>query len=549
MQVTLHLAKNSNSMSFQSISTPISQRYFSSLVFDYLNKKLDKKYYYEYPDKSGFQNTLNKIKNYKWNREQLTSILLNQAKSVSNTTPITLENIELLKQDNTFTITTGHQLCLFTGPFYVIIKIASIIQLSYQLKKFFPEYNFVPVFWLASEDHDIEEINHFYFKDNLFKWNISSHNNPVFTLSTKGLEEVYQQMKSSDFFTEEFLNLFEKAYLNHNSYVDATRYLINELFGNEGIVIIDANENKFKSQFNDVFYKDIFENKIYQDIEFTTQKLIEKKYDIQVNPRPINTFLFYDNQRFLIQKNENQYVLKNSTITFTENELKSLLNNHPELFSPNVLLRPLYQQSILPNIAYIGGSAELAYWLELSNVFEKHNIFYPLIIQRPILFFVPSSIQNKIEKLSILYNDIFENDKNKLIQSVLDKQNLSVNLDDEKNKIQEIFNQIKKITEPIEKPIISYVTAEEVKTLKAIENIEHKLNKSIKQKNQIIVNQIESIYDNFFPNNIMQDRVYNFSYIFNISKCSTIKEFISNTISVCTVNLDENFSFKIIKTQ
>jgi bacillithiol biosynthesis cysteine-adding enzyme BshC len=536
-------------MPLKTHSLPIEPKFFEKLVWDYLHQKLPTELYSFFPDNKGFHNALQQAHHFEWDRSILVQVLLNQASRVSNTSTITIDNIKALHQDNTYTITTGHQLCLFTGPLYFILKIIAVIQWSKKIQKQFPKYRIIPVFWMATEDHDIDEINHFYFKDKLFQWAIKTDGTPVFSLTTKGLENVLEELKASELFTNEHIRLFENAYIKHTSYVDATRYLLNELFGNEGLVILNPNEPSFKEKFKDFFFKDIFENSMFNEIKTTTKWLQQNHYHIQVNPPLINTFLIEDGKRYLIQKQEHQFTLKHHSKHFNEEELKSLLYSHPEKFNANVLLRPLYQQRILPNIAYIGGSAEVAYWMELKKCFDKHNAFYPIIIQRPIVFFIPQNIQQKILKLNINELSFFNQEKNKLINAVLRKFNLSIHLQNEKNEMEKFFQKLIHQTESIDKSLVPYVNAEHTKTLKFIDTLEQKLNKSIKQKNDQLVKQIDNIHQFLFPNNTMQDRIFNVSYVSKMFGFTSIQEFIKALVTQDLLDSETTFSFKTIQNK
>ena len=180
----------------------------------------------------------------------LAESLKKQYKNIE-TSEASLKNIESLKSTNTFTITTGHQLNLFTGPLYFLYKIVSTINLSNQLKEHYPDYNFVPIYWMATEDHDFEEINYFNFKGKKVHWNKDA-NGAVGELTTQGLEAVFNSFsleigntKNPDYLKK----LFKDAYLSHDNLTDATRFLANELFKNYGLVIIDGNDFDLKTQF------------------------------------------------------------------------------------------------------------------------------------------------------------------------------------------------------------------------------------------------------------------------------------------------------------
>ncbi|MGE4347240.1 MAG: bacillithiol biosynthesis BshC, partial [Flavobacteriaceae bacterium] len=229
-----------------------SSGYFSKIMVDYLNQSESlKPFYNRFPTLENFKLQIEEKKNFSQkNRNVLADSLLNQYKNFA-LSENTLQNIELLKNSNTFTITTGHQLNLFTGHLYFLYKIVSVINLSKELKSEHPNYNFVPVFWMATEDHDFEEINHFYLHGKKITWNREA-GGAVGELDTQGLNEVFKVF-SDEIGTSknaEYLKtLFENAYLKHDNLTDATRFLVNELFSEYGLVILDGNDKSLKSLF------------------------------------------------------------------------------------------------------------------------------------------------------------------------------------------------------------------------------------------------------------------------------------------------------------
>ena len=294
------------------------------------------------------------------------------------------ENLGLLGLENTYTITTGHQLNIFTGPLYFIFKIVTAIKLASDLKAKFPDKNFVPIYWMATEDHDFEEINHTYISGKKVVWN---HPAKGATGKLK-LDNILSSLRE---FTGvlggsekalELTKLIETAYTKTESLADATRQLVNSLFQKYGLVIIDADHVDLKRQFTAIIKDDIIHQHSFKNISDTDLKLQVIGVETQVNPREINFFYLLDNFRERIVYEDGKYQVLNSEIAFTEADLLTEIENHPERFSPNVVMRPLYQEIILPNIAYVGGGAEIIYWLQLKQNFDFYNVNFPILIPR-----------------------------------------------------------------------------------------------------------------------------------------------------------------------
>jgi len=351
--------------------------YFTKLIIDYLDEKPElKAFYNRFPSLENFQIQLEeKQHNFpEKNRTVLVDALEKQYRNFQ-VSAITQKNIAHLADSKTFTVTTGHQLNLFTGPLYFLYKIIATINLCQQLKAAYPEFNFIPIYWMATEDHDFEEINFFNFKNVKIKWDTNS-TGPVGRLSTEGLTEVLTVFAKELGIGEnanQLKSLFENSYLKHTNLADATRYLANELFGDKGLVIIDGDDVALKKGFTPFLKNELIQRTSFQKVTETNDEL-KKNYDIQVNPREINLFYIENDLRERIIFENNQYKINNTKLAFSENEMMELLESNPEKFSPNVILRPLYQEVVLPNLCYIGGGGELAYWLQLKSNFGKSVI-------------------------------------------------------------------------------------------------------------------------------------------------------------------------------
>src|SRR5690606_19527220 len=232
------------------------------------------------------------------------------------------------------------------------------------------------------EDHDFEEINYFNFKGKKFRWNKESAG-PVGRLSTQGLQdffEIYSLELGSSTNAGTLKKLFEDAYLKHNNLADATRFLANSLFGKYGLIILDADDADLKRAFIPYIKEELQNQTSFKAVEKTIENF--KDYPIQVNPREINLFYIEDNLRERIIFENDKYYVNNTKTSFCKEEILNLVETNPEKFSPNVILRPLYQEVILPNLCYIGGGGEIAYWLQLKSFFDKIKITFPILLIR-----------------------------------------------------------------------------------------------------------------------------------------------------------------------
>ncbi len=494
-----------------------STNYFSSLICDYLDVKSElKPFYNRFPNLENFKEQIEekRLSVRMESRTTLVSVLKSQYQNVT-VSSLTKQNIEVLKQEGTFTITTGHQLNLFTGPLYFLYKIISTINLTKELKAKYPDYNFVPIYWMATEDHDFDEINYFNFKGKKVQWNRDSKG-AVGDLNTSGLEEVYKifsselgQSANADFLKD----LFNKAYLNHKNLADATRYLANELFKDYGLVIIDANDTDLKRLFTPYVERELLKQVSYKSV-IESNKGLENEYKIQVNPREINLFYLKDNVRERIVEKDEIYKVNDTNISFSRNEILEELKNYPERFSPNVIMRPLYQEVILPNLCYIGGGGELAYWLELKTYFETVDVPFPILLLRNSVLIKTEKQTQKLNKLNLSIGDLFLKQTDLVNKRVKEISKIDIDFTLQKEHLQEQFKNLYKLADQTDKSFVGTVAAQEKKQIKGLNNLEKRLLKAQKRKLSEQVERITSLQNELFPGQSLQERNLNFSELY-----------------------------------
>lgn len=512
--------------------------YFSKLICDYLDGNEDlKPFYNQTCDIDSFEKIIKERIQEEINRPILVEALQTQYINVEITQQ-TKENIQKLKNDNCFTVTTGHQLNLFTGPLYFIYKIISAINLAKELKLKYPENDFVPVYWMATEDHDFEEINHF----NLFKKRYEltkTQTGAVGSMKLEGVEELLPDLKENladRNGAEEIMALFSEYYKPSNTYAEAIRGIVNQLFGKYGLVIIDGNDTALKSLFVEELRSELFDRKNYQLINSTSEKLRALGFKPQVTPREINIFYLKDGLRDRIVFEKNSYKVLNTELQFSESEILEELNNHPERFSPNVVLRPMYQEKILPNMAYIGGGGELAYWFQLKDMFDANNISFPVLILRNSVLLIDAGSSKRVSKLGLTPIDLFK-ETEMLIKEYLRKgAEIVLDLKKEEQEVITIFEDIINKAGTIDQSLQPFVKAELQKNIKSLKNIENRLIKAEKKKEEVAVNQIRNLKEKLFPNGSLQERHDNLISILLFYGEDVIEELINQLYP-----LDKNF--------
>jgi bacillithiol synthase len=477
---------------------------FSDFFLDYIEQKDSlKPFYHLFPKKENFKQQIEEKKNTfpQSNRNTLVNTLTQQYSHLQISDKVK-SNIESLSNPTTFTITTGHQLNIFTGPLYFIYKIVTVINACKKLKEQYPQYNFVPVYWMASEDHDYEEIKSFRLYGKKYTWT-TEEKGAVGRFSTQGFEKLINELPGD-------INLFREAYLKNKTLANAVRSYVNALFENEGLVVVDADDRALKTQFIEVMQEDIFDNVPARKVNESSSQLESLGYHVQVHARDINFFYLDKQLRVRLEKKDEEFIGVDSPLRFSKDEFFQTIKNEPEKFSPNVILRPLYQEMILPNLAYIGGPAELVYWLQLKGVFDHYEIPFPMLMPRNFALVIDATVKRKLEKTGLEVKEYFES-KNYLFNHWVTKNtHHNLTLGPEMEQAQKLFEVLKQRAVSIDKTLEQLVSAKAKRMFNSLEVIEKKFLKAEKRLHKDKLVQVEAVKDALFPNGSLQERTDNF---------------------------------------
>jgi bacillithiol biosynthesis cysteine-adding enzyme BshC len=477
---------------------------FNSFFLDYIAQQPSLKPFYNRPpviDSFAAQIEEKKKSFAQVNRDTLVATLLEQYKNIDASEAVT-KNISSLTQSNTFTITTGHQLNIFTGPLYFIYKIVTVINTCKALKAKYPENNFVPVYWMASEDHDYEEIKSFRLYGKKYTWT-TEQTGAVGRFSTEDFKSLLKEIPGD-------VKVFADAYSKSKTLADAGRHYVNSLFGKDGLVVIDADSRALKSLFKHVMREDILDHKPKELVEKTNAQLESLGNKPQIFCRDINFFYLNDKFRGRIERNGDTFKVVDTELSFTRGEIEKQIEETPERFSPNVILRPLYEEVILPDLAYIGGPAEVIYWLQLKAVFDHFKTPFPVLMPRNFALVSDHTVIRKFEKTGLTLADFFE-DKNYIFNHwVLKNSSRNLTVGQERTQILQLFELLKQRADSIDKTLNAFVSAHGKRTINGLEKIEQKLLRAEKRLHGDKLRQIESIKDAWFPNGSLQERTDNF---------------------------------------
>jgi uncharacterized protein YllA (UPF0747 family) len=447
---------------------------FSSLLLDYLAEKPAlQEFYGNGPLLANFKEQISKKKLFpSTSRAILQTVLTEQYAAIG----VEMPSVDL-RDENTFTVTTGHQLNIYTGPLYVIYKLISTINLARKLQKEYPSQRFVPIYWMATEDHDFEEINHFFAFGTKYEWNTSQ----------KG---AVGRFNLSDFPRIPFRNeIFDKAYSEGKTLSEAVRMYMHMLFGAHGLVCLDADDARLKSIFAPIMEADLKQQVHEPIVRATTEKLESLGYKTQVAARSVNLFRLTENDRIRLEPGDSVEMAD---------------------ASPNVILRPLYQETILPNLAYIGGPAEVAYWLQLKGIFDLHQVPFPILLPRNFAIVKTQKQAERAEKLGLSLADLFKNELALRRDFVAGRTSHQLDTADETKALEPIIASLAKRAKAIDPTLEASVLAEQARWTKGLERLAKKMKRAEERNQGDEVRQVLGLKEALFPAGEWQERHTNF---------------------------------------
>jgi bacillithiol synthase len=487
---------------------------FSKIVLDYLNESPAIQPFYAHPvSTEGMRAAIRARKQSPVNRDLLVDVLRKQYQDM----PLAKQqevNLNQLGNTNSFTICTAHQPNIFTGYLYFVYKILHTIQLSRYLKTQFADCHFVPVFYMGSEDNDLDELGNIKLNGEKLVWD-TPQQGAVGRMSTKGLDTLIERIGGQLSFLPygaELMALLKDCYLNSADIQTATFKLIQALFGEYGLLVLLPDNPALKAVMQPVFEDDLFHQAASAVVEKTIGKL-SAHYKVQASPREINLFYLADNRRSRIVAKDGQFtVLGDSihpSIHFTAEEIRIELTKHPERFSPNVILRGLFQETILPNIAFIGGGGEIAYWLELKDLFDHYKVPFPALVLRNSFMIIETEWKQRIDQLKLKPESLFLAEH--VLQEMVVAQHTKdrYTIEEEKQQVQSIYMLLGQMAAGIDSTLVAHTEALQAQSLKRLDGLEKKMLRAEKRKFETENKRLHHVKQHLFPGNGLQERTDN----------------------------------------
>ncbi|MEJ7611843.1 MAG: bacillithiol biosynthesis cysteine-adding enzyme BshC [Ferruginibacter sp.] len=499
-------------MSFSAESIPYGQtNSFSRIISDYLEQSPALREFYTYsPDIAGIKKAVADRPAFPINRDLLYSNL--QQQYVGQIISGKLKaNIDALREENCFTVCTAHQPNIFTGHLYFIYKILHAIRLSAELNEAMPANKFVPVFYMGTEDADLEELGEVTINAKQYNWKTNQTGAVGRMTIDKAFIQLIDEIESRltvESYGPAVMQAVRKAYAENRTVEKATFDFVHELFNEFGLVILLPDQQEFKNSFADVIRKELRERFSHEAVNQTVAAF-PPAYKVQAAGRSINLFYLEGNSRERIGQNGDGFMVANTTLHFTAAELERTLQNSPEKFSPNVILRPVFQEMILPNIAFIGGGGELAYWLELKKVFEEAGAFFPVLLLRNSFAILNKHTGATIKNLGLTKADLFQQENRLLDELVKKTSDVQLSLEEEISQLKAVYESIKAVASAADRTLCGHVHALSIQAMNRLEKLEKKMLKAEKKKFESQQRQIRKIKNMVSPGGVLQERVDN----------------------------------------
>ena len=505
---------------------------FSSLFLDYLRDggAVERYFPASFRSGAGFESVMAAVTAHPPDRATLTQVL-NEENTAFGAGQRTIDNVALLARPETFAVVTGQQVGVLGGPLYTVMKTITAIKLAAKLKTKFPDRNFVPVFWLEGEDHDFLEVNKVVLPDQEGKpvlveyfpggappeKNVGAVGEIVFDeWIVKTLEKVAEVLPRTEF-TEPLLAALRSSYQPGKTFNQAFAGWLTYLFRDHGLVFISANNPRLKRLVSPIFVRELSEFPQVSQLVITQSAELEQAYHAQIKTKSINLFLFHKGGRYLIEPREHDFSLKGTRHFLTREELLRIATENPEQLSPNVVLRPIVQDTLLPTVAYVAGPSEIAYHAQLQPVYEHFGTVRPVIYPRASASIVEERVTRVAEKYSLETKD-FYGERDKLVARVV-AQISEVNVDQifgtADQEVQAALNELRFGVGEVDPTLLSPFDTTAGKMRQQLGTLKEKTAAAQQRHHETAVRQLERGMQSLMPNGTLQERELSIIYFLN----------------------------------
>lgn len=496
---------------------------YSELFFDYLYdfERVREFFPSNFRENASFESVMNGIDASGRDRSVLQKVLTEQ-NSGGEESRRTQENIRLLGKSGTYAVVTGQQVGLFGGPLYTLYKSITAIALAQKLSMKFPGKNFVPVFWIEGEDHDFQEMNHVSLLDQensavrieylpggvMPEKNVGAVGEMVFDDTIRTTIDRLESSLARTEYTPPLLASLRECYAPGVTFNRAFQSWLTRLLPASGLVFLSPNEPRLKKILTPLFTRELTEYPRISQMVISRSAELERRYHAQVKPKSINLFLFHKGGRYLIEPRETDFSLKGTRAFFTKEQLLQIASETPEQLSPNVVLRPICQDMLLPTVSYVGGPSEIAYHAQLQPLYQDMGIPQPVIYPRASVSLVQTNLLRAMEKYGLEFPE-FLGDIGRVTAKVVEQIS--------EIKLDALFAGVTKNLHDALGELKFGLNEVDPTLLGALENVAAKIDVNIgvlreksvvaqKRRNETAVRQIEKAASGLLPSGSLQER-------------------------------------------
>jgi bacillithiol synthase len=519
-------------MEIFNLSLPATNRFASN----YLKQTDDIQpfFHYRFEQSSSDMDRLTELQNRFFPREEVAQHI-EEFMGPFPSSPSVKKSIEKLKQSNSVVVIGGQQAGILTGPLYTLHKVISIIKLAEEKER---KWNVpvVPVFWIAGEDHDFQEVNHLFIPT---EQKVNKQTYPEKVLRKKMVTDIelnkevclsWAENLIENFgetnYTIDLLQFIRKQIGNSTTFVEFFANIIMELFKDYGLLIVDSGNTGLRKLEKDLLIQQIHHHdSITYLLNEQQKKISEKGYPITIETNEQAANLFYYDQRLQervlleFDRQTDCFVGKNGILSFSKEELIEMARNEPGKLSNNVVTRPLTQEWLFPTIAFIAGPGEISYWAELKLVFEHFGIKMPPIVPRLNITLVDRSIETDLRDLNLSIENVLSrgtgNEREQFLESIKDTE-IEKLFATTVNQLMEQYQLIEDKTEKLDKGLLPLLKKNESILINQIDFMKIKLEESIKQKHNVILTKFNRIDLALRPDGFPQERIWNMFYFLNL---------------------------------
>lgn len=500
----------------------------TKLVHDYISQVEPATAYYAggAPNQEGLIASVNKAASRKMDRQRISDVLVKQNSGWGMPAAV-IDNARLLAQADSAAIVTGQQVGLLGGPLYTIYKTITAIRIARELSAGTGK-PVIPVFWVEGEDHDFDEIASFnILRSNeirTFTLESPSTDNPGAVgrlLLSDGIEAMLEELASmlppSDFH-EELFGALREAYAPGRSIEDAFVAWWKRLFADYGLVFMNPDDRDLKQLTTPLFEREIQNPSVSAErVEEVSRSLESEGYHAQVNVRPSNIFLLTDAGRLSLDVDGDGFVLRGTDRRYSREEMVAWLKSEPEAFSPNVVLRPLMQDMLLPTAAYIAGPGEIAYFAQYRGVYDWAGINMPVIYPRASATLIEPKVEKVFERYDISLEDFVDGIDtlfSKIVRT-LSSHDFDAEFSALLSAVNQSINDIKPTIEDVDRNLGRTTEATRAAIIKEIDRLKDRVLRAEKRRHDEVRSQLEKTWVNILPEGRLQERVISPVYFLN----------------------------------